>query len=308
MDHGLLRRVLDSVAFVAITEGEYNVIQQARNGLMESLFMEEKFDLLIENYFEFEITLLEISTRSMVRFQHDYRSLHLERNLIDRRIVNILTAGRVYIDHTKQHLHRILPVESSDNFNVNTAFSHQYDSRFGYRCMEALRNHVQHRGFPVHNITFERQWVEHEGKKLMLFAISPYLEPAHLREDGEFKKVILEEMEAKNNRIDLKALVRDYVEGLAHVHLEIRQNLKALAQQWESVICEAINRFQSSYPEEGIVGLAAIKRHYDGTHKETVPVFTEFIEQRLYFEKKNDVLKNLTKRFVTSEVIEKQAI
>lgn len=308
MDYCLLRRVLDSVAFVAITEDEYKVIQQARNGLMECLFMEEKFDLLIENYFEFEMSLLEISTRSMVRFQHDYRSLHLERNLIDRRIVNLLTSGRVYIDHTKQHVHRILPVASNDNFDVNTAFSHQYDTRVGYRCMEALRNHVQHRGFPVHNITFERQWVEHEGKKLMLFAISPYVEPAHLREDGEFKKIILEEMEAMNNKIDLKGLVRDYVEGLAYVHSEIRQRLRDLVQQWDGVLREAITHFQSSYPEEGIVGLAAIKRHDDGTHKETVPVFTEFIDQRLYFEKKNDALINITKRFVTSEVIEKQAM
>lgn len=306
MEYGLARRVLDTLAFVSITKNEYEAIQQAREGLLECLFMEEKFDLLIENYFEFETTLLEIATRNMIRHRQDYRSIHLERNLTDRRIVNLLSAGRVYIDHTKQHVHRILPGESSAKLNVNAAFSHQYDTRFGYRCMEALRNHVQHRGFPVHTTTFERQWVEHEGRRLMLFAISPCLEPERLREDGEFKKVVLEEMEAKSRKIDLKALVRDYVEGLSEVHSTIRQSLHDLVQEWEGVLRSTIARYQSANPEEGIIGLAAIKRQHDGTHKETIPVFTEFIEQRLYFETKNDVLTNLTKRFVTSEVVEGQ--
>ncbi len=142
----------------------------------------------------------------------------------------------------------------------------------------------------------------------MQFAISPYLEPARLRDAGKFKKDVLAEMEAKGKKIDLKALVRDYVEGLSEVHSEIRQHLHDLVPQWEGVLHKAIASYQSAHPKEGTVGLAAIKRRPDGTHKEAIPVFTDFIEQRQYFETKNDVLKNLTKRFVTSEVIEQRGV
>ncbi len=93
MEYGLARRVLDTLAFVSFTESEFQEIKLAREGLRECLFMEEKFDLLIENYFELETTLFEIAARNMVRHQQDYRSIHLERNLIDRRIVNLLWLG-----------------------------------------------------------------------------------------------------------------------------------------------------------------------------------------------------------------------
>lgn len=304
MEYGLARMVLDTLAFVPVTESEYQEIQLAREGLLECLFMEEKYDLLIENFFELETSLFEIAARNMVRHRLDYRAIHLERNLIDRRIVNLLSAGRTYIDHSKQHVHRILPREASEKFDVEAIFSQQYDTRFGYRCMEALRNHVLHRGFPVHNIKFERQWVEREDRKLMQFAISPYLDPVSLRDAGKFKKEILEEMDAKGKKIDLKALIRDYVEGLSEVHTEIRQRLHDMVRRWEDVLHKTIVNYQSAHPEEGTVGLAAIKRRPDGTHKEELPVFTDFIEQRQYFETKNGALKNLTKRFVTSEVIE----
>ena len=117
--------------------------------------MEEKYDLLVQNYLEFEITLLEITARDMVRFHQDYHLLHQERNMIDRRLANLLSVGRIYVDHTKQYVNRILTEEAGGEFDVSAAFSRQYDSRFGYRCMEALRNHVLHRGFVVHNTRFE---------------------------------------------------------------------------------------------------------------------------------------------------------
>ena len=75
---------------------------------------------------------------------------------------------------------------------------------------------------------------------------------------------------------------------------------------WESVLNESIERFKSNYPDEKIVGLAAVKRETNGSYSDKVPIFTEFIDQRKHFEKKNKMLTNLTKSFVTSEVIEKK--
>jgi hypothetical protein len=137
----------------------------------------------------------------------------------------------------------------------------------------------------------------------MLFAISPYLNPGQLRENKEFKKTVLDEMEAKGDQIDLKALVRDYVEGLSEIHSEINQHLNKLTREWEGVLRDNIDRFQSDYPDEGTIGLAAVKRDANGLYADAVPIFTEFIDQRNYFERKNQVLQNLTKSFVTSEVI-----
>ena len=49
MEYRILRQVLDSQAYVTISESEYNDITIARDGLVESLYLEEKFDIVLEN-------------------------------------------------------------------------------------------------------------------------------------------------------------------------------------------------------------------------------------------------------------------
>lgn len=140
----------------------------------------------------------------------------------------------------------------------------------------------------------------------MLYAVSPYVEPARLREDGEFKKSVLEEMEARGDKIDLKEIIRDYVEGLSLAHSEIRNNVSHSVQRWDTIIKDAIHQYTTAYPDELTSGLCAVKRSYGGRYSDWISVFMDPLEQRKYFESKNDALVNLTKRFITSEVIHSQ--
>lgn len=306
MKYGLAKMVLGSKAFTPITENDYLRIKHARSGLFECLYMEEKFDLLVENYLEFETTLLESTVHDMILQDQDYQWFNLERGLFNRRLANLLSAGRTYIDHMKQHIDRIFPSGSIDTFDINAELSKQYDARFGYRCMEALRNYVQHFGFPVHKISFQHSRVERQKKNLFLFAITPYLRPNDLRVDDGFKKQILKEMEAMGNEIDLKFLVRDYMEGLSIVHSEVRKHIHQKCTEWESIFSEAIERYKSNNPEEDkVTGLSAVICTEDGLYKDDIALFLDFIDLRKYFEKKNNTLTNLTLRFATNEIIEK---
>jgi hypothetical protein len=58
MNYGLKRYVLGSSAFVEIAEKEYVDIKSAKANLLEALFIEQKFDAVIENYLELEICFL----------------------------------------------------------------------------------------------------------------------------------------------------------------------------------------------------------------------------------------------------------
>ena len=298
--------VLGSKAFTPITEEEYLKIKDARSALYECLFMEEKFDFLVENYLEFETTLLESTVHDMILQDQNYRWFNLERGLFNRRLANLLSAGRTYIDHMKQHIDRIFHNRSINPFDINVELSKQYDLRFGYRCMETLRNYVQHCGFPVHMLSFQRNRVERQNKNLFQFAIIPYLRPKDLKEDDGFKKKILKEMEAMGEEIDLKFLVRDYMEGLSIVHSEVRKHVHQECAEWEYIISEAIERYKLNNPEEDtVLGLSAIIRTEEGLYKDDIALFMDFIDLRKYFEKKNNTLTNLTRRFATNEIIEK---
>lgn len=303
MEYGLTRKVLGRSDFISISKDEYDSIRRAREGIFESLFLEEKYDLIVENYLEFETTMQEITARAMIRLDHSYHTSHLERMLTDRKIANLLSAARLYVDHAKQHVHRILALDSATTFDVEATLSVQYDLRFGYRCMEALRNYVQHRGLPVHSITFENRWVERRDGNLMLNALSPYIEPARLREVGGFKKSVLKEMEARGDKIDLKEVIRDYVEGLSLAHSEIRDNVSQFVRRWDAIVKNAVNQYATASSDGSTVGLCAVKKLNNRRYADWISVFMNPIEQRQYFESKNGALINLSKRFITSEVI-----
>jgi len=303
MEYGLTRKVLGPKAFVPISKDEYESISQSRSGSLELLFLEEKYDLIVENYFEFETTLLEIVSRDMIRMDQSYHSFNLERGLVDRRIANLLMSTKVYVDHAKQHVHRILENKDEFSCDADSILSKQYDARFGYRCMEALRNHVQHRGFPAHLIRWEHKWVERENDKLMMNAISPYVQPERLREDGEFKKAVLKEMEEYGEDIDLKELVRDYIEGLSIAHSEIRQCLRQCADDWDNTLKIAIQHYTVEDPEKSNIGLCAVKKSENDEYYDWISILPDILDQRKYFENKNKSLVNLSKRFITSEIV-----
>jgi len=168
--------------------------------------------------------------------------------------------------------------------------------------MEKLRNFAQHRGLPVHGVTYNSRCTDDERTKLR-FTVSPYLCPEYLRADGEFNKSILAELEALGEKVDIKVLVRDYVEGIWTVHETIRESLSSRIVVWESILDRAFMHFQSQCPEEqSVTILAAVVRDETSQYSQPIQIFRDFIDYRKYLEHKNGSLKNLACRYVTSEI------
>src|SRR5688572_9822556 len=213
--------VLESSSFLSITQEEYEALAEAKTGHLSVLFIEEKFDLLVENYLELEDAMLRSTNRHMVHKDQDYEWFQVERNLFNRRLVNLLSACRSYVDYAKHHVHVVLPGDQAASDKLETAFSEHYDALLGYRVMEALRNFVQHRGFPIHVVSYSGKWVGPKNDASLRFGLSIFTKTIYLDDDG-FKKAVLGELEALGGRVDLKPLVREYVAALSEVHKQLR--------------------------------------------------------------------------------------
>ena len=50
----------------------------------------------------------------MIFHDDTYFSFSLERNLVNRRIVNLLSAGRMYLDQSRQHIENIYGADSGN--------------------------------------------------------------------------------------------------------------------------------------------------------------------------------------------------
>lgn len=308
MEFGLAPLDIGSSAFsVPISEKEYEQIASAKAGLLESLFVEEKFDLVMDNYLELESCFLDATARMMVLRNQDYQWFQVQRNLFNRRLVNLLSACRSYIDYSKQHIHSTLRGDDKAVMRIEAAFSLHYDNCLGYRVMEALRNFVQHQGFPIHAVEYPQSWQGEGDDSQLMFGLSLYTKTTYLREGGGFKNSVLEELESLGGRVDLKPLVRDYIAALGDIHNSMRQMLRPSHEAWDQVFLGAIDRFKSGNPSErSDVGLAAISRENDKL-KHYIAVFRDIIDYRLALEGKNKNLMNLGKRYVTGVVVKKDA-
>lgn len=169
--------------------------------------------------------------------------------------------------------------------------------------MEALRNYTQHRGFPIHTLSYNGERVSDEGRNRVRLGVSIHVSRSELAEDPKFKKSVLSELESHADSIDLKPLIRDYVADLATVHEWVKEVTATHIATWESRYRSAINRFSDAFPDEpSLKGLTAVAIS-DAQQAGEVHLFTDFVEYRSALAKKNSgaALKRLGTIYVSGE-------
>lgn len=286
---------------VEIPKSRYDATVEAKAALLECLFIEEKFDLLIENYLELERTLLECALGYLAAPLLDNHRADTDRAVFNRRLVNLLSSARTYADQVRdKHVPRILPDASAAA--VKAAFSKEYDDRLGYRAMDALRNHALHFDAPVHLVNYPSKRVERQSDVVLAFNINPCLRTEDLRRNPKFKRPVLKELESRGESVDLKPLVRQYVEGLWAVHVQIRDVVAPLIREWEATLELAKTTFLSGGNDErSAFLLAAVVLRDDDTHEASISLAAKFNDYRRFLEAKNGRLDSLSMRYVTNE-------
>lgn len=303
MKYLLAKRTLGSSVAIKITEQEYKKIKTAKNNLLEILYIEEKFDIFVDNYLEFEMDLLNYAARHMVRGIKTHTGLQIGLNQINRRIINLLSTGRLYLD---QSIHNLSNISSKTNTieEIKKEKTKQYDQHLGYRSMEALRNYVQHRGYPIQGLTYNNKLVGKDPNEKYLFSITPYIQVQEFEKDNKFKKEVLEEIKRLGEKVDLKPLIREYVEALWNIHAKIRELLKSDILEWEKLFQNTINKIPNNNSMiKSNITLSAVKQNEDGSYIDPIEIDKFIIEYRQELQRKNSTFINLSKRYVTNEVI-----
>jgi hypothetical protein len=299
MNYCITRLVHGCNIRVDISEEDFRDIKESKKYLLECLLLEEELDAVMESYLEYEMSMLLSTSKQMLFHNHGYGWFRIEINAIARRIFNLLSSGRLYLDHCVHHLKNIYG--HSDVIDaIKDKITREYDSRLGYRVMEALRNHVQHRGFPAHAWTYGSKRVDNEEKHHLSFTVVLHLEVEKLREDGKFKKAVLEELASIDEKIDIGPLIREYVASIGSIHEEIRSILREDIKRWEKVLVSCDDRYKEKAGSEGeSAGLAAVSEDDNGSRRDKVSIFFDFIKHRQELMKKNRKLDSLAIRYVT---------
>lgn len=294
----LLRGIVaGKVSEIEIAAGEYAEFKKARNILSNALAIEEKYEIVITNYLDFEKQILDTTTDSMVRGHLDYSDFFKVRLGLNVRLINLLTAVRLYVDQLSQNVQECVPDVADAKEIVKKFFSKENDENKEYRFMEALRNHVQHRGLPVHwtQQGFRRTSLE-EGSFLE-FSIELASLRSYLEEDSKFKKKVLAEL---GEKVDLKAATRSYVESISNVHESVRNMITESVTLARELIEGAHRRFTAVHGESS-AGLIACKCS-NGRQISAIPLLLDWDNIRVELQKRNKKLTNLRKCYATGRI------
>ncbi len=301
----LVRRILGRYDIVDLTKSEYENLLAARNGLLVTLQIEESFDLLVDDYLEFETTILKSSFKNIVRFTLDYFTASTDRRLFNRTIMHLLTTSRSYIDQSRHHLSTLFGAESIELATFNKTIEEQYNTIPSYRIIDSIRNFVQHRGWPVHDVHYDFRRINKAEEEKILFSVIPFITLKYLDEDKKIKKSIKDELRKSGKQADIRPLTREYIESLGQIHTKLRQIMNTNLLIWETAISDLPNKFDELSANDRLLGYD-LRQIINNEKVESSLMLANIIELRKNLETKNRDLVNLSKCFVTSETKIKQ--
>ena len=121
-----------------ISQDEFGAIRAAKQDVLFATVAEETFVVLTQNFHDFEVELLQAAQRRIASGLGDYAESMDLRLDVDRRLINILTASRLYLDQTSYVLSELFGSDSGEQRQLLQFRSKVYDQRFGYGVMEGI--------------------------------------------------------------------------------------------------------------------------------------------------------------------------
>ena len=190
---------------------------------------------------------------------------------------------------------------SSELETVRKFKSTLYNECFGYRFLEALRNHVQHCSLPIQIITFNSGFIDKDPKNHVQFSVAPQATYETLAADAEFKKAILEELKSFGGKIDLRLPIREYVSCVVQLHGEVRKVLSKIVDESRSFYLAAVKEYS-------VIGGQPVKfpklqsKEDNGAPLETIHLISDFLNHYDSLHKRNSNLRDISKSFVSNAI------
>lgn len=277
----LEQRIIGPRLVIEISREEYASLVRARKTLADALAFEQRFELLLGSYLDFEVTATRLSLETVAGVDYTtYLPSAIALMEANRLLMNLMTAARAYIDQVKQDF-KHLDLATSFKEQAATALSVEYDDSFEYRFMEALRNHVQHKGVPAHG------YAAGDG---LHEALTFRCMKEQLIKAKDFKADVLNNMP---EHVELRAYARTYVERLSKVHVSLRENVTATTDSARKEVESAIYKYANANNGQAL-GLHAHK--ISEGREEWVGLMVEWDDVRLHLARKNGARLQFSRR------------
>ena len=213
------RPILGRSTETLITKEDYQRHVQARDLLSRHLEVEQRYDLLVENYLELQASMHSSIVGYAMRMPTAEADFDQFTRPIHRTLFNFLASARAFLDQVR------LYTEVSEKPEMSAAISTEYDRRLSFRVMEALRNYAQHLSLPIHSFAFAFEKVKNkDGSVTLVHRIELALKSEELSTNGHFKATILSELQSLGkDEFELSIWLKEYQSSLSSIIARFRR-------------------------------------------------------------------------------------
>lgn len=300
MHYVLRQRVMNSNGKIPISKEEFDQIVCARAVNHEALAIEEKYYILLQNYFDLERAIHDLALSNLL-FRAQRWSEHVDNiHAINRELLNLLSAAKAYLDQVPQHLNAVFAPSKAESETFDKMTKNEFDAVFGYRVMSVLRNHAQHGDFPVQSLELGGKWTHDNDMKLCRNGATGFIHLDALRQNQKVNAKVRAELQSLGEKLDLKPLVRQYMSSLSRLHTFVRNSMADIAQESDQTIRAMHSRFCDQVDPKP-TALAAMSVDENGGFVEPQAIFLDGLDRREYLLKRCSTVENLEFHFVSGE-------
>lgn len=278
-----------------LEEEDFVKLKKAKSILEVSRSIEEKYDVVLENYIQLEQEIAAVCVRSMVRGNGGYSDVHETTRDLNVRVSNLLSASRMYVDHLQSDFKIYRENSANEKSFIKSQIEKCREDKY-YELMEGVRNYAQHVRMPISGLSIGGSWSIVKCKKSTCqYSLKIHASKKELSRVRHLKKVLSEFDET----IDLKFAIGKYVSILGSLHGEIRKEMDEAVQESRKTLEGWMEKYATASSEDNLIGLTAI-RSGDGVIAESIDVHLDWDDIRLELSLRNRGLRDFSIHYVTT--------
>jgi len=205
--------------FKSISREEFQKFKKL-NGLLRDFERTQGIIPLVES----NASVLDNYVSQIENKDHDVSKNRLEilrlNDEVNRKLLNFLASGRLYLDHTEKRLKRSYGDNSQEAEKFDSITSEAYDDFFVYRFFYQLRNYVQHCGMGIDFISNYSSSKRIPGH-IDSHEINIQFSPKRLLQDFDGWKHVKKDLKKEGDGIDVYGFATEVTKILKEVNIRI---------------------------------------------------------------------------------------
>jgi hypothetical protein len=294
-----------------IEQARFQEICLAQTTLANACAIEECFDVLVENYYNFESNLLSLALQFLLFPQWKDSSLNQSRIRINIYLLNFFNAFKLYIDQVQKKYVKSVS-DSMKDYPEDARNLKQYLSVL--KNNEAIRLVVELRNFAQHQelfATVSYRWdiSSPTGQIAYRATATADIDTIILKRKRNTAVVgILDRIKGANPKAepqtDLRPVIRIAMHHVFRLHSDIRRCLTSCLNRAENVILDTFQEIQNEFRGWHDGKWAVAKVNDQGKLLDSLPIFREIITRRKSLVEKNPCWQKISSSYVTNELRE----